>query len=80
MKRPVDFEKPAGDRAFMQRILGNGLVTSEGDIHKFQRKRLLPMFNFRNVKALYPTFWKKASRLVGVCPNSSIHYKASSQI
>lgn len=47
VKRPYDFEKPAGDRAFMQRILGHGLVTSEGDVHKFQRKRLLPMFNFK---------------------------------
>lgn len=56
VKRPYDFEKPAGDRAFMQRILGHGLVTSEGDVHKFQRKRLLPMFNFKNIKALYPTF------------------------
>ncbi|KAJ5756253.1 hypothetical protein N7533_005796 [Penicillium manginii] len=63
-KRPYDFEKPPGDRAFMRRVLGDGLVTSEGDIHKFQRKRLLPMFNFRNIKALYPVFLKKSARLV----------------
>lgn len=64
VKRPYNFEKPAGEHAFMQCILRYGLVTLEGDVHKFQCRWLLPMFNFKNIKVLYPTFWKKATQLV----------------
>lgn len=48
----------------MSAVLGKGLVTVEGDVHKFQRKRLLPSFGFRSIKELYPLFWKKSAQLV----------------
>ncbi|OQD84618.1 hypothetical protein PENANT_c012G03916 [Penicillium antarcticum] len=63
VKRPYDFEKPEGPRNFMRRVLGDGLVLVEGDVHKFQRKRLMPSFSFRNIKDLYPTFWDKSIKL-----------------
>lgn len=64
VKRPYDFVKNDGARDFMSAILGKGLVTVEGDVHKFQRKRLLPSFGFRSIKELYPLFWKKSAQLV----------------
>lgn len=64
VKRPYDFVKPDGPRDFMSAVLGKGLVTVEGDVHKFQRKRLMPSFGFRSIKGLYPLFWEKSVKLV----------------
>jgi cytochrome P450 len=55
--RNYDFEKPAPLRKGISRILGLGLFLAEGDEHKRQRKTMMPAFNFRHVKNLYPTFW-----------------------
>ena len=54
------FEKPDTVRGTLGRILGYGILLSEGDEHRVQRKNLMPAFAFRHVKDLYPTFWKKA--------------------
>ncbi len=59
-----DFEKPHAIRKFLVKILGAGLIMVEGDIHKFQRKNLLPSFQVKHVKELYPVFWNKARGLV----------------
>jgi cytochrome P450 len=53
-------------KRFMETFLGDGLVTAEGLDHKHQRKGLLPAFNFRVVKDLYPLFWSKASEMVAL--------------
>ena len=45
-------------------MLGDGLVVSEDDIHRFQRKNLNPMFSFRHIKDLYPLMWPKSIELV----------------
>jgi cytochrome P450 len=63
--RPYDFEKPSGARDVLRMPLGDGLIIVEGDIHKFQRKHLMPSFGFRNVKQLYPMMWKKSLDLMG---------------
>jgi len=44
-----DFKKPRPIRDFLRHVLGNGLIIVEGDVHKFQRKHLLPAFSFRHV-------------------------------
>lgn len=54
------FEKPEAVRNALGRVLGYGILLTEGDEHKVQRKNLMPAFAFRHVKDLYPTFWKKA--------------------
>lgn len=59
-----DFEKPFGARAFLARVIGYGLILSEGDAHKKQRKTLTPAFNIRNIRALYPLMWQKAHVLI----------------
>lgn len=45
-------------------ILGDGLILVEGDVHKFQRKNVLPAFQLKSLKELYPVFWGKARGLV----------------
>lgn len=42
------------------RILGLGIILSEGEEHKGIRKALMPAFAFRHIKGLYPIFWEKA--------------------
>ncbi|PQE27467.1 cytochrome P450 protein [Rutstroemia sp. NJR-2017a BVV2] len=59
-----DFEKPYGVRKFLTLILGEGPIMSEGSLHKFQRKHLLPAFQVKNIRELYPVFWSKALGLV----------------
>ncbi|KAL8921051.1 MAG: hypothetical protein Q9208_005942 [Pyrenodesmia sp. 3 TL-2023] len=59
-----DFEKPPQLRKGISRILGSGLFLSEGEVHKRQRKYLMPAFAYRHVKNLYPTFWNKSTELV----------------
>jgi cytochrome P450 len=58
--KSYDFEKPEKSRNILRLVLGEGLVIAEGDIHRFQRKNLNPLFNFRHIKDLYPLMWEKA--------------------
>lgn len=54
-----DFVKPPGGRAFLARGLGYGLILSEGDAHRAQRKAVTPAFTMRNIRAMYPLMWSK---------------------
>ena len=58
--RSYDFEKPPWTRAFLRKFLGDGLIITEGDEHRHHRKKIMPAFHFRNIKALYPVFWSKS--------------------
>lgn len=60
------FRKPEATTTILRSILGDGLVTAEGKAHKAQRKLLQPVFNVRQVKDMYPLFWKKTTELVEV--------------
>ncbi|KAI4102092.1 MAG: hypothetical protein LQ345_007385 [Seirophora villosa] len=64
-----DFEKPPQLRKGISRILGMGLFLSEGDVHKKQRKHLMPAFAYRHVKNMYPMFWDKSTELVSAIMN-----------
>ncbi|KAL8661661.1 MAG: hypothetical protein Q9168_008363 [Polycauliona sp. 1 TL-2023] len=59
-----DFEKPPQLRKGISRILGLGLFLAEGDVHRMQRKHLMPAFAYRHIKNLYPMFWDKSTELV----------------
>jgi cytochrome P450 len=61
--RTYDFEKPVQLRNFLRRIIGDGLIIVEGDVHRFQRKHAMPAFSFRHIKDLYPIFNDKANAL-----------------
>lgn len=58
-----DFERPEFGRVQLETVTGDGLLTAEGDVHKAQRKSLMPSFSYRHVKDLYPTFWLKALQM-----------------
>lgn len=59
-----DFEKPWRARNFLARILGFGLILSEGAAHKKQRKALTPAFNIKNIRAMYTLMWDKTNQLL----------------
>ncbi|KAF4119939.1 Cytochrome P450 [Geosmithia morbida] len=61
-----EFIKPQRVTTFMRHIMGAGLVTVEGNEHKFLRKNMMPAFSFRHIKNLYPMMWKKAISLAEV--------------
>ena len=61
-----DFVKPKKIANFLRKVLGDGLILVEGDVHKFQRKRAMPAFSFRHVKDLYPMMFRKALALTDV--------------
>jgi cytochrome P450 len=46
-----DFVKSAGLSIFLRPVLGNGLLTAEGDHHRRQRKLLAPAFAARRIAA-----------------------------
>lgn len=58
--KSYDFVRPGPVRFVLGRILGDSLLIAEGDVHKMQRRNLLPAFAFRHIKDLYPVFWSKA--------------------
>lgn len=63
VKKSYDFEKPLVTRNFLRQVLGDGLIIVEGDEHKFQRKHIMPVFQFRHIKDLYPMMFAKAVQL-----------------
>ena len=56
-----DFQKPWGIRAFLARVIGFGLILSEGAEHKKQKKALTPAFHIRNIRDLYQLMWEKTN-------------------
>ncbi|EAW13632.1 cytochrome P450 monooxygenase sphH [Aspergillus clavatus NRRL 1] len=63
VSKAYDFAKPLVIRQALARVLGNGVLIAEGDVHKFQRKNLKPAFAYRHVKDLYPVFWGKGAEM-----------------
>lgn len=59
-----DFEKPWRMRNFLARIIGFGMITSEGAAHKKQRKALTPAFNIKNIRSMYSLMWSKTGQLL----------------
>lgn len=59
-----DFEKPWGARAFLARVIGFGLILSEGGAHRKQRKALTPAFHVRKIRELYGLMWEKTGILL----------------
>lgn len=59
-----DFEKPWKVRSFLARVLGFGLILSEGNAHRVQRKALTPAFNIKNIRSLYSLMWEKTNILL----------------
>lgn len=58
------FPKPAGLRSALSTILGDGVLTTEGNQHKYQRKLVNPTFNQNSVRAYAPLFHRHARALI----------------
>lgn len=53
-----DFIKTPEASAFLRRFLGDGLLVSEGDVHRHQRKMLNPAFSVNTIRAMTPLMAK----------------------
>lgn len=59
------FQKPALNRQRLA-MFGNGLLVADLEEHRAQKKKMLPAFAPRHIRALGPLFWTKACELVDV--------------
>lgn len=50
IKQRNNFPKTPLDRSILGKFLGNGLVTSDGDFHKRQRKLVQPAFHMKRIR------------------------------
>ncbi|KAI9672958.1 MAG: hypothetical protein M1817_003122 [Caeruleum heppii] len=63
-QKSYEFIKPPAFVQGLERLLGTGILLAEGDVHRTQRKNLMPAFAFRHVKDLYPVFWSKSCEMI----------------
>jgi cytochrome P450 len=61
---PYSYVKPPPIRKIIRSLVGDGLITAEGEAHKTQKKAMQLAFKARQVKDLYPVFERKAKELV----------------
>ncbi|KAK9330822.1 cytochrome P450 [Lipomyces starkeyi] len=58
------FIKPPFIARSLNGVLGNGILFAEGEVHKHQRKVLMPAFAYSHIKSLAPIFLEESARLV----------------
>ncbi|KEP46385.1 cytochrome P450 family protein [Rhizoctonia solani 123E] len=63
MTQTDTFPKPDMVRQGLANVLGYGLLSAEGDIHKRQRRIMSPSFGPAQIRELVPIFWNKANKL-----------------
>lgn len=57
------YQKPAQSRFFLSRVLGDGVLVTEGSKHREQRKVMNPAFGASQIRELTETFVEKALEL-----------------
>jgi len=62
--KSYDLVKPRALTKGLARILGYGVLLTEGQEHKSQRKNLTPAFSYRHIKNLYPVFWEQSRGMI----------------
>lgn len=60
VKNTYNYPKPTRVRLWLNRVLGDGILLSEGSSHVHQRKALAPGFSIGSIRALAPVFWQKS--------------------
>ncbi len=63
VEHAYDFERPANLRAWVRPVLGNGLLSSENDFHKQQRKLVMPAFHYHRLSTYADTIIKYTDQL-----------------
>ncbi|KAF2873282.1 cytochrome P450 3A4 [Massariosphaeria phaeospora] len=61
--KSYDFQKPPLVISFLRQFLGDGLLMTEGEQHRHDRKHIMPAFHFRHIRELCPVFWAKSMEL-----------------
>lgn len=62
-QRCYAFPKPTGARSALSNLLGEGVLTTEGDVHKRQRKIVNPTFTQSAIRDFLPLFWRHSRAL-----------------
>ncbi|KZV62140.1 cytochrome P450 [Peniophora sp. CONT] len=60
---PMDYQKPTFIRRALTAMLGNGLLTVEGERHKHQRRVMSPAFGIPHIRELTSIFISKSLQL-----------------
>ena len=63
LKNSTVYEKPYISRRLIEWIIGCGMLTTEGDVHKRQRRVATPAFSMQNVRAIVPLVFNKGEEL-----------------
>lgn len=64
--RSYDYMKPMQVRRLLTEMLGEGLLSAEGDVHKRQRRVVSPALTVSAVRSFVPHFFKRANHLVRI--------------
>jgi hypothetical protein len=63
MKHSTVYEKPWQSRRLITALIGCGMLSAEGAVHKRQRRVATPAFSIQNLRALVPLVFKKGTQL-----------------
>ncbi|CAE6471133.1 unnamed protein product [Rhizoctonia solani] len=63
MTQTDTFPKPDIIRQGLASVVGDGLISAEGDVHKRQRRIMSPSFGPAQVRELVPIFWDRSIKL-----------------
>ena len=64
------FQKAPMVRRSIGKMVGmHGMLFSEGEQHKVQRRHMLPAFSYRHLRELIPNFWEKSVELIKAMEN-----------
>jgi cytochrome P450 len=57
------YEKPWQSRRYISSLIGYGMLSTEGNVHKRQKRVATPAFTIQNLRAFAPIVFEKGSRL-----------------
>ena len=63
LKNSTIYEKPYISRRLIEWVIGCGMLTAEGDVHKRQRRVATPAFSNQNMRAIIPLIFNKGEEL-----------------
>lgn len=63
LSHSYEYQRPERSRFILSQLLGNGILVTEGDQHKKQRRVMNPSFGPSTIRALTPIFFQKANQL-----------------
>ncbi|KAG6907916.1 hypothetical protein DXG01_006971 [Tephrocybe rancida] len=63
LKNSTIYEKPWQSRRLITSLIGCGMLSAEGQVHKRQRRVATPSFSIQNMRALVPLVFRKGGEL-----------------